>query len=161
MSDDFLAQFRRWPRREFADQLYERISQAESAPEAAPMAATAAGFRPDFVDQNSAERGGNVQDRVVADYESLAQISNQFGQRADELNAMVNRLVANVDNLRGGGWIGAGANSFYQEMDGEILPALQRLHQAYMTAQSTAQSVSSELARAEGEAQACVAFTLG
>ncbi|HMR63254.1 MAG TPA: WXG100 family type VII secretion target, partial [Anaerolineae bacterium] len=69
-------------------------------------------------------------DTTQADYNQLETIAGKFGQLADSNTALHSRLAQTSQQLKGGGWAGAGAVAFLNEMEGEIFPALQRLTQA-------------------------------
>lgn len=68
--------------------------------------------------------------RVRADHHSLSQVAQSFNKTADTNQKLVQQLKSKLDTLRGGDWIGKGADTFYAEMDSQILPSLQRLIKA-------------------------------
>ncbi len=72
---------------------------------------------------------------ITADYEQLEQIASKFGQTADEMDALRNTLMQQVDDLYTDGWRGEGSNKFFAEMEGDVLPAVRRLHDAFLEAQ--------------------------
>jgi WXG100 family type VII secretion target len=91
-------------------------------------------------------------DRVEVDYEELENISRMFaqeGQRAEQLFA---KIRACVGELESGGWIGAGADKFYAEMNELVNPGLQRLIQALDEATDTTKKVATTFSNAEEEA---------
>lgn len=90
--------------------------------------------------------------KVQADYDDLARISQQFAQQASESEQTMHRIESCMQELQGGGWIGRGAQSFYQEMEDEVLPGLNRLCQALEDGASTIRRISDVLRQAEEEA---------
>ena len=91
-------------------------------------------------------------DTTQADYNQLETIAGKFGQLADSNTALHSRLAQTSQQLKGGGWAGAGAVAFLNEMEGEIFPALQRLTQALEQAQTTTRQSSDTIRAAEEEA---------
>ncbi|MCB0079256.1 MAG: WXG100 family type VII secretion target, partial [Anaerolineales bacterium] len=67
---------------------------------------------------------------VQANYEKLEAIAQKFGDQEQLTAHLRDRIAQQVDALRGGAWVGAGAESLLQEMDSEVLPACQRLSAA-------------------------------
>jgi WXG100 family type VII secretion target len=65
--------------------------------------------------------------KVRGDYASLAQIAQGFGREANNSRQSLQRITSKPDVLRGGDWVGTGADKFYQEMDSSVLPAQKRL----------------------------------
>lgn len=97
-------------------------------------------------------------DHVEVNYDELQAIANQMEARAGEVEQTLRRLHNQVDVLRGGGWIGQGATAFYQEMDGEVMPAVQRLVNALRQGRTTLQQVAQDFQNAEQESQGIWGF---
>lgn len=91
-------------------------------------------------------------DRVEADYDQLDNIANQFGNQGDVLQQMLAKVQSAMEALTEGGWEGRGSDAFYQEMEGEVLPASQRLQQAMEEAQRVTQYISQTMQQAEDDA---------
>jgi WXG100 family type VII secretion target len=91
-------------------------------------------------------------ERIEANYEQLEQISTRFSQQADEVERLMQNVRGCVENLEGGGWIGRGADAFFQEMNDEVLPAVNRLFQAMQQGSQAAQQISNVVSTAEEEA---------
>jgi WXG100 family type VII secretion target len=72
----------------------------------------------------------HMADHVEVNYEQMQSVRNSFEQQSQDIQNMLKKIESQIDHLRGGEWIGQGANSFYDEMDSELLPAVQRLQQA-------------------------------
>ncbi len=94
--------------------------------------------------------------RVRADYDSLAAIARLFGQEAANARQTLSHLRRQMDVLQGGDWIGRGATAFYQEMNGAVLPSLQRLVIALETAERVAAKASQIMRAAEEEASTII-----
>jgi WXG100 family type VII secretion target len=93
-------------------------------------------------------------DIIQADYEALETIANRFQQGGEHISQMQQSLLRAVDQLRDGGWIGEGADSFFTEMDDAVVPAVQRLIQALEQAGQTTQQICQQMENAEDEASA-------
>lgn len=68
--------------------------------------------------------------QIRADHDQLAQIEQNFSRQASSTARTLQGMKQQVDTLQGGDWIGEGAEAFYREMQGEILPAMTRLASA-------------------------------
>jgi WXG100 family type VII secretion target len=62
-------------------------------------------------------------------------------------------LKSNMDPLENGDWIGQGSDAFFQEMNGEIMPALARLIDVLQDANAVTKEIIQKLKQAEEEAQ--------
>ena len=89
---------------------------------------------------------------VRSDHDQLKQISQSFSQQADAINNMNQNIKSCMDTLQGGDWIGKGATAYFQEMNGQVIPSLTRLHRALTQAARITQQVSQLMKQAEGEA---------
>ncbi len=89
---------------------------------------------------------------VRAEYAVLEETARRFVAQADSVNTLLRQLLAQVDELRAGGWIGSGANTFYDEMDGLVLPAVSRLYEALEGSAEGVQQVAQILRDAEDDA---------
>ncbi|MBE2236018.1 MAG: WXG100 family type VII secretion target [Anaerolinea sp.] len=91
-------------------------------------------------------------DIIQARYDGLASVANRFGsqgQSNQELLAHV-RQVARL--LEGGGWQGRGSSAFFAELNGEVLPAMQRLAAALHQARTVTLDIARVMRQAEEEA---------
>ena len=89
---------------------------------------------------------------VRSDHDQLKQVSQSFSQQADAINNMNQNIKSCMDTLQGGDWIGKGATAYFQEMNGQVIPSLTRLHRALTQAARITQQVSQLMKQAEGEA---------
>ena len=65
-----------------------------------------------------------------ADYDRMPEISKRFEREAVNVKHSIDSLKRTIEVLKGGDWIGEGANAFFREMESEVMPAMQRLSQA-------------------------------
>jgi WXG100 family type VII secretion target len=68
--------------------------------------------------------------KVRCDYDALNVIAQAFGRQADLSRRTLDQLKSTMDVLQGGDWEGQAALRFYQEMQDQVLPVVQRLAQA-------------------------------
>jgi WXG100 family type VII secretion target len=93
-------------------------------------------------------------DELRADYNQLDQISSQFNNQAQAIQEMQQRVRGSYAKLADRGWIGLGANAFFDEMESKIFPAQERLQQALEEARQTTQQIAQAVKQAEEEASA-------
>jgi WXG100 family type VII secretion target len=91
-------------------------------------------------------------DVIQADYAQLQAITERFSRAAEASALIAQRVRADFAPLVDGGWQGRGSASFRAEMDGELLPALERLVDALRTAQSVTTDIEMLLRHAEEQA---------
>lgn len=82
----------------------------------------------------------------------LKTIGRGFQQSSEASVQTLRQLKGAMEVLRGGDWIGQGAKKFYQEMDSDVLPAVQRLASALAHGAQTTARISQVMKRAEEEA---------
>lgn len=99
--------------------------------------------------------------KIRADHDSLAKIAQSFAREASNTQKSLRRIKQAMDTLQGGDWIGRGATAFYREMDGEVLPAVQRLHTALNQANRVTRQIAKILQEAEDEAARILGAILG
>ncbi len=91
-------------------------------------------------------------DEIRADYDRLEQVSNHFANQAQAIQQMLQNVRGSMDPLVSGGWIGRGSDSFYAEMESEVLPANERLQQALDEASRVTKQIIQTVKQAEEEA---------
>lgn len=92
--------------------------------------------------------------RVRVDHDQLAQISRGFQTESDSARGLIQSVRQSMDTLQGGDWVGPGATAFYAEMNGDVLPSLNRLASALGEASRVTQRISAAFRQAETEAAA-------
>lgn len=90
--------------------------------------------------------------KIRADHDALAKIAQGFAREATNTQRSLRKMKQSMDTLQGGDWIGKGANAFYKEMEGEVLPAVQRLQSALDQANQLTRQISSIMQEAEDDA---------
>lgn len=65
--------------------------------------------------------------RIRGDYDQLQNIAKMFARNAQQLQKTSKKLQRNINELQSGGWVGQGANKFYQEMSNDVMPSMNRL----------------------------------
>lgn len=93
-----------------------------------------------------------MSDEIRADYGELQNVVSRFSAQSEAVASMLQLLAGHMGPLEGGGWIGRGSDAFFSEMNGEVLPATQRLQTAMSEASRTVQMVVQTVQNAESEA---------
>ena len=91
-------------------------------------------------------------DIIQAQYDQLEQIAARFGRQAEATAQMQGRVQQSLRALQAGGWEGRGAAAFFGEMNGEVLPAVQRLSAALQQSQQVTRQIVQVLRTSEEEA---------
>jgi WXG100 family type VII secretion target len=85
------------------------------------------------------------------DSDQLELVSRRFGEQADQLETSMSDVENCLNNLKMGGWIGLGADRFYDEMDNLFLPNLNKLKELFnQLSDQTAQAAKAVLEAEEG-----------
>jgi WXG100 family type VII secretion target len=95
-----------------------------------------------------------MSDQIQADYQQLEQVAAKFNQQAQAIGQMLQSVKNSKSKLENGGWIGRGAQAFFNEMNSKVLPSTQRLHDALSEASRVTREVSRNVRQAEEEASA-------
>jgi WXG100 family type VII secretion target len=89
--------------------------------------------------------------RFRGDYEALRQIAQTFAQHTITTQHMLEQLKNHMGVLQGGDWQGQGATKFFLEMDGQVLPAIQRLSHALDESNRVVVQISAVIQQAEDD----------
>jgi WXG100 family type VII secretion target len=89
---------------------------------------------------------------ILVNYEMMKKFSNSFQGQAAAVQQTTQKLTKVTEQLRGGDWIGEGANQFFNEMDSEVLPALKRLQ----SAMTEGDRVSKEIEKIQHETESSI-----
>lgn len=92
--------------------------------------------------------------RIRADYDELMKLAAKWAQEAQACSAMLQTIRQAMETLQGGDWVGQGANAFYAEMNGQVIPALRRLIAALEQAAAVCRQLAALFKKAEDEAAA-------
>lgn len=68
-------------------------------------------------------------DEVKVNPDELADVQREFQNQSQSIQEMLQRTRKSMEALEPD-WIGLGSDAFFEEMQGEVLPAVQRLQQA-------------------------------
>jgi WXG100 family type VII secretion target len=93
-----------------------------------------------------------MSDKVQADYQQLEQLAGKFSAQSQIVQSMLQKVNSHFSDLAGGGWIGRGSEAFISEMNGEVLPATQRLIDALEEGQQVTRQIIQIMRQAEQEA---------
>jgi WXG100 family type VII secretion target len=93
-------------------------------------------------------------DEIKAEYDQLDQVANRFLQQSEAITNMLQRVRSSMEKLEQDGWKGRGAQAFFDEMHGEVLPACQRLHTVLSDGSQVSKEIIQIMRQAEGEAAA-------
>lgn len=91
---------------------------------------------------------------IQAKFDELERIARQFERRAQAIDELRSQLQRSAQPLEQGGWQGRGSAAFFGEMNGQLMPATQRLRQALDDARSVTLQAIQILRSAEQEAAA-------
>jgi WXG100 family type VII secretion target len=91
-------------------------------------------------------------DIIQAHFEELEAVASRFGQQSSDGDELISRVRNGVKALETGGWKGSGAEAFFGEMYGTVVPSMQRLSLALNEARSLTLDVKHFLQEAEEEA---------
>ena len=92
-------------------------------------------------------------EEIRADYDQLAQVASRFTNQSQQIQQMTQNVQRSMETLRSG-WEGRGSQAFFNEMQGKVLPGVNRLHQALQQAARVTQQISNTVRQAEDEASA-------
>ncbi len=92
-------------------------------------------------------------DQIQCNYDEISSVMSRFSEQQDLAQAQYQRIMNQMEVLRGGSWIGPNADTFYNVMENELMPGLQRLINALGEASRTANQVANEFKQAEEEAE--------
>lgn len=90
-------------------------------------------------------------DIVRANYQQLEQIANKFKNEAEQSRAILQKVKGAMDPLKSGGWIGKGSDAFFQEMEGKMIPAMNRLAAALQEAAAKTKEIEQTIRQAEDD----------
>ncbi|WP_129629713.1 WXG100 family type VII secretion target [Candidatus Oscillochloris fontis] len=96
-------------------------------------------------------------DEIKVEYDQLDQIRSRFSNQVQAIEEMLREIRTAFEPLSNGGWLGRGANAFFDEMNSEVLPACQKLYNAMNEASQVTNEVSNIMKRGEQEAQSMIA----
>jgi WXG100 family type VII secretion target len=90
---------------------------------------------------------------VQVQYDNVAANAAKLSQESANITDAFQQLAQAVQNLNGE-WVGEGGDAFFVEMEGDILPAMQRLIEALSAGGNTLSQVGSRFQAVEQEGAA-------
>ena len=93
-------------------------------------------------------------DIIQVQYDKLQEVAARFGRQAEATAQMQGRVQQSLRALQTGGWEGRGSAAFFNEMNGAVLPATQRLAAAFQQADAVTRAIGQLMRQAEEEAAA-------
>lgn len=88
---------------------------------------------------------------IKVEYDGMEQIAGRFANQSQVVQQTIQMVLSHLDQLENGGWIGLGAESFFDEMHGQLLPSMQRLQEALDDSSRVTRQVSGMYRQAEEE----------
>ncbi len=89
---------------------------------------------------------------IQADYDLLKDVADRFHTQEQESAQLRQRLTQSFAALEDGGWIGLGADAFFEQMHTVVFPALERLERALERGRSITMQSADKLQQAEDDA---------
>lgn len=93
-------------------------------------------------------------DEIRADYDQLGQVASRFTNQSQAIEGMLREVRSRLEKLEDKGWIGQGADAFFAEMRGEVVPAVTRLIEALHEGAQVTNEISRHIHEAEEQASA-------
>jgi WXG100 family type VII secretion target len=93
-----------------------------------------------------------MSDQIEVRYDEMQQIAGKFNAQSQSVQDTLQRVKSTMEQLKNGGWEGRGSDAFFSEMEGEVLPAVQRLVQALEEAAQVTQKIVQVVQGAEQDA---------
>lgn len=86
-------------------------------------------------------------------YEEMNNIIKTLKSEEDQIMNLIKQTKSKAESLHGGGWIGQGADNFFNEMNSVALPAMGRLARALGVGAQVAQEIVNTIRQADEETQ--------
>jgi WXG100 family type VII secretion target len=84
-------------------------------------------------------------------YDEMQAIIKSFQTEEEEIKQLLSQTKAKVESLHGNQWVGQGADQFFNEMEGSILPAMGRMANALNVSSHVATQIINTIHRADEE----------
>ena len=86
---------------------------------------------------------------VQVNYEEMQNIIKNMKSEQAEVATLLRQTKSKVESLHNNQWVGEAADKFFSEMEGTVLPALNRLENALGTAAEVAQKAVNIIQQAD------------
>lgn len=91
-------------------------------------------------------------EKFRGNYTELQEVAKLFNKGAEIVAQASKNIDAKMSTLKDGKqWVGKGATRYYNEMDGQVKPALKRLHDALTEGARVSQQMAQVVKRAEDD----------
>lgn len=91
-------------------------------------------------------------DIISVDYEKMKAVANTFDQESSQVKSVLTNITNQIQVLKNGGWLADAATAYYQEMDNDVCPGINRLVQAMTQSAQVCRNICTLLDSAEQEA---------
>jgi len=91
-------------------------------------------------------------EQIQANYDELKEVSSSFNKASQAIEELQQSIRGSYSKLADKGWIGKGAEAFFDEMEAKIFPTEQRLQQALEKAAQVTNTIAQNVKSAEEEA---------
>lgn len=89
--------------------------------------------------------------KIQCNYDQMAQAAQKFSQESDQTRQLMQQVKGTFEQLRGGAWIGVGAQKFFEEMEQLVFPGVERLSNTLKDAGDASKRIADALKQAEDE----------
>lgn len=97
-----------------------------------------------------------MSDIISIDKDKMRAIAASFDEESENVQRVIGSVNSQLGVLRNGGWVADAASRFYQQMDEDVVLAMNRLRSALTMAGSQTREITSLLDSAEDEACGCL-----
>lgn len=84
-------------------------------------------------------------------YDDMQAFTKQFQSEENEIKALFDQTKSKVENLHGNLWVGAAADRFFNEMEGQVLPRTAKMISALNTAGNVTKQIMQIIHQADEE----------
>lgn len=92
-------------------------------------------------------------DKTEINYDAIAAIEKRFKAMSQEYESLTKTTANKVDDLHGGEWIGKGADKFFSEAKGDVIPGMLKFADALNQAGEILNKIMMIYSNAEEETQ--------
>lgn len=91
---------------------------------------------------------------VRIEYDEIRAIRALAEEQRERTQQLLQKINDQVDTLKSDNWVGENADEFYSQMDGDVVPAMDRLIRAFASMEDSCNQLISIFEGGEDEAQA-------
>jgi len=90
-------------------------------------------------------------DVISINAEGMNKLINEFDEESERVRRVLQMLQADMEQCKGGGWIADAADSYYSQMESEVLPSVERLSRSLNMAAEVMNQVMDVFGEADEE----------